>query len=68
MGFDTRPGWRGWDQMTAFLPETAFRNLIIDLRSASQGVASYTAEFDHYQELYGKDAETVVNTRRGSAA
>ncbi|MFP4003786.1 MAG: elongation factor G [Alphaproteobacteria bacterium] len=67
MGFDTRPGWRGWDQMTAYLPETAFRNLIIELRSASQGVASYTAEFDHYQELYGKDAEAVVS-KRGSAA
>ncbi|MFW6027434.1 MAG: elongation factor G, partial [bacterium] len=68
MGFDTRPGWRGWDQMTALMPETAFRNLIIDLRSASQGVASYMAEFDHYQELHGKDAEAVVNARRESAA
>src|SRR5690606_27549206 len=53
MGFDTRPGWRGWDQMTAMLPETAFRNLIIELRSASQGVAGYVSEFDHYQELHG---------------
>lgn len=68
MGFDARPGWRGWDQMTAFLPETAFKNLIIELRSASQGVASYTAEFDHFQELYGKDAEDIISARRSEAA
>jgi len=68
MGFDARLGWRGWDTMTALLPETAFRNLIIDLRSASQGVASYEAEFDHYQELYGKEAESIISIRRKAEA
>jgi elongation factor G len=64
LGFDARPGWPGWDSVTAMIPEQGLHNLIIDLRSITQGAATYEARFDHYQELHGRDAEKIVEARR----
>ncbi len=64
LGFDAREGWPGWDTVTAMMPEPGLADLIIELRSLSQGAATFTAEFDHYQELFGKDAEKIVLERK----
>lgn len=64
LGFDARKGWPGWDTVTAMMPEPGLADLIIELRSLSQGAATFTAEFDHYQELFGKDAEKIVLERK----
>lgn len=66
--FDARPGWSGWDRVKALMPEVALRDLIIELRSISQGAASYSCSFDHYQELDGRDAEKVIEERRQESA
>ncbi|ESR26899.1 elongation factor G [Lutibaculum baratangense] len=68
LGFDARPGWPGWDVVRARIPEAEMRDLIVELRSASAGVGSYTACFDHLAELSGKLAEQVIETRRAQAA
>jgi len=60
LGMDTRPGWSRWDQVVALIPESELRGLDAELRSLSQGLASYTAEFDHLAELNGKLADEVV--------
>ncbi len=64
LGFDARTGWPGWDSVTAMMPEPGLADLIIELRSLSQGAATYTAAFDHYQELFGKDADKIVLERK----
>ncbi len=64
LGFDTRTGWPGWDTVTAMMPESGLHDLIIELRSLSQGAATYEATFDHYQELFGRDAEKIVTERK----
>lgn len=64
LGFDAREGWPGWDTMTAMLPASGLHDLIIELRSLSQGAATFEASFDHYQELFGKDAEKIVLERK----
>lgn len=64
LGFDSRKGWNGWDSVKAMLPEAAIQDLIIELRSITQGSATFETKFDHYQELHGKDAERVVEDRR----
>ncbi len=66
LGFDARDGWPGWDTVTAMMPETGLQGLIIELRSLSQGAATYEASFDHYQELFGHDADKVVAERKAS--
>lgn len=64
LGFDAREGWPGWDTVTAMMPEPGLSDLIIELRSLSQGAATFTAAFDHYQELFGKDADKIVLERK----
>lgn len=64
LGFDAREGWPGWDSVSAMMPQSGLHDLIIDLRSLSQGAAAYEARFDHYQEFFGKDADKVVQERK----
>jgi elongation factor G len=60
LGFDAREGWHGWEVLSAMMPEQELRGLIIDLRSATQGVGTFRAEFDHLQELTGALANKIV--------
>lgn len=68
LGFDGRPGWKGWDEVRALMPEASLADLIIELRSLTQGLATFEAKFDHYQELYGREADEVVAERRRQLA
>ena len=65
-GFDARQGWPGWDVVWGEMPEAETRDLILELRSATAGVGTFTARFDHLQPLNGKLAEQVIAS--GSAA
>ena len=67
MGYDARPGWKGWDTVEAQMPLSELHDIIIDLRSLTQGVGSYETEFDHLAELTGKLAENVVATHKAAA-
>ncbi|MCB2108660.1 MAG: elongation factor G [Rhodobacteraceae bacterium] len=64
LGFDTREGWRGWDAIKANIPESEMQNLITDIRSISLGIGTFEAKFSHYQELVGRDADKVIQTRK----
>ena len=68
LGFDARPDWNGWDEVQALMPEAEIGDLIIELRSATAGVASYTAEFDHMAELSGKAADIALQRSGRQAA
>ena len=60
LGFDTRPGWSGWDILSAQLPQSEMHDLIIEIRSLTSGVGTFTWKFDHLQELQGRLADEVV--------
>lgn len=60
LGMAPRDGWSRWDRIEALLPESELQGLDAELRSVSQGLASYAAEFDHLAELNGKLADEVV--------
>jgi elongation factor G len=66
LGFDTREGWDGWDVVRAMMPESEIGDLIIEVRSATAGVGSFTFKFDHMAELTGKAAEQIVAARRAA--
>jgi len=68
LGFDSRPGWNGWDVVSAQMPQSEMQDLIIELRSATQGTASFTCHFDHLQELTGRLADDVVSAHRQEEA
>lgn len=64
LGYDAKAGWSGWDEVTAMLPQAEMHNLIIELRSATQGVGTFDWSFDHLAELLGKPAEKIVARTR----
>jgi elongation factor G len=68
LGYDGKEGWDGWDQVEANMPMSELHDLIVELRSVTLGVGIYAAKFDHLQELTGKLAEKVLQTRAGEAA
>ena len=66
LGFDTREGWDGWDVVRAKMPESEIGDLIIEVRSATAGVGSFTFKFDHMAELTGKTADQIISARRAA--
>ena len=67
MGFDAKPGWAGWDAVQVQLPQSEMHDLVIELRSMTMGVGTFEWEFDHLQELMGKEADQVVAQRAQAA-
>jgi len=68
LGFDTRDGWDGWDMVRVQMPESEIGDLIVEVRSATAGVGSFTFKFDHMAELMGRTAEQIVAARKAAAA
>jgi len=50
LGYNEKPGWPGWDETHALLPEAETHRLILDLRSQTAGLGSFVHEFDHLAE------------------
>jgi elongation factor G len=67
LGFDARPGWQGWDTVEAEIPQSELHDLIVELRSLTQGVGTFEQKFHHLAELTGKLAENVVAERKSAA-
>jgi elongation factor G len=63
LGMAPREGWTGWDRIDALIPESDLAGLEAELRSQSQGLATYEAEFDHLAELNGPLADKVIQQR-----
>jgi elongation factor G len=63
LGMAPRDGWTGWDRIDALLPEAELGGLEAELRSQSQGLATYEAQFDHLAELNGPLADKVIQQR-----
>jgi elongation factor G len=60
LGFDARAGWPGWDTVSAHMPQAEIHGLIVELRSLTLGVGTYTWKYDHLQELTGRQADLVL--------
>jgi elongation factor G len=60
LGYEPRPDWSGWDRISAQIPQSELHDLIIELRSLSQGVGTYAARFERLQELTGRLADQVL--------
>jgi elongation factor G len=63
LGMGPRDGWTGWDRIEALIPEAELSGLEAELRSQSQGLATYEASFDHLAELNGPLADKVIQQR-----
>jgi elongation factor G len=63
LGFAPREDWPGWERIEAYLPQAERLDLIAELRSITQGLGTFEADFDHMNELTGRLAEDVTQAR-----
>jgi elongation factor G len=61
LGYEAKASWSGWDEVSAYLPMAEMRDLIIELRSLTQGVGFFDWRDDHLEEVPEKIAEGVLN-------
>jgi len=47
LGYEGKAGWQGWDAVSAYIPEAEMQNLILELRSLSMGVGTFSWKYDH---------------------
>jgi len=66
LGFDARHGWPGWDTVEAHIPQSEVHDLIIELRSLTEGAGTFKAEFHHRAELSGRLADAVVKQQQAA--
>ncbi|NKJ07656.1 elongation factor G [Rhizobium sp. SG741] len=60
LGFERDETAKGWDIFRALIPGVALDDLARALRSATQGIGYFSKTFDHFEELYGKEADAIV--------
>jgi elongation factor G len=60
LGYAAKPNWQGWDTVEAYLPMAEMQDLIIELRSLTQGVGFFQWEDDHLDVVPDKIAERVL--------
>jgi elongation factor G len=54
LGYGERSDWPGWDDVEALVPEAELHDFIIELRSQTMGLGTYTHRFEHLAEAHGK--------------
>ncbi len=57
LGYEAKSNWVGWDQVSAYLPMAEMSDLIIQLRSLTQGVGFFNWQDDHLETVPDKVAE-----------
>jgi elongation factor G len=68
LGFDRDETAKGWDIFRALIPGSALDELARVLRSATQGIGYFSKAFDHFEELYGKEADAIVKAHGAQRA
>jgi elongation factor G len=66
LGYEAIAGWKGWDRVSAYLPQAEMQNFIIELRSLSLGVGFFKWEYSHLQEVPEKIASSVLASSNGN--
>ncbi len=50
LGYAERADWPGWDDVEALVPAAELHDMIIELRSQTMGLGTFTRRFDHLAE------------------
>jgi elongation factor G len=51
LGYEGMNYSKAWDQVNAYLPQAEMHNFIIELRSLTMGVGTFTWKYAHLQEV-----------------
>jgi elongation factor G len=66
LGYAEKPGWPCWDDTEALVPEAETHQLILDIRSATAGLGTFTQHFDHLAEAAPQLAERIAREAAAS--
>ncbi len=66
LGYEGMSDWKGWDKVSAYLPQAEMQDLIVELRSLTLGVGYFNWKFDHLQEVPEPIAKRVLATTGGN--
>lgn len=61
LGYEPIADWKGWDKVSAYLPQAEMQDLIVELRSLTMGVGFFSWKYDRLQEVPDKLAERVLS-------
>jgi elongation factor G len=65
LGYDAKAGWTNWDEVTAYIPMAEMQDMILELRSVTQGVGFFQWQDDHLEEVPDKITERVLASVNG---
>ncbi|WP_159790357.1 elongation factor G [Sodalinema gerasimenkoae] len=65
LGYEGYEGWPGWDKISAYFPQAEMQDLIVELRSATMGVASYRWQYDRLEPVPDKLAKRILTQQDG---
>ena len=68
MSYEAKRDWNGWDEISAQIPQGEMHDLIVTLRSLSQGTGFFDWTYDHLQEVPDRLAQAIVDKHRDLAA
>ena len=60
LGYEVIADWKGWDKVSAYLPQAEMHNFIIELRSLTLGVGFFRWQSAHLQEVPARLANSVI--------
>ncbi|MFO1071413.1 MAG: elongation factor G [Geminicoccaceae bacterium] len=68
LGYEAKDGWRGWDEISAQIPQGEIHDLVVSLRSLTQGTGFFDWAYDHLQEVPDRLAQAIVGKHGAAAA
>ena len=68
LGYEAKESWRGWDEIKAQILQGEMHDLIVTLRSLSQGTGFFEWSYDHLQEVPDRLAHAIVEKHRDLAS
>ena len=68
LGYEAKRNWNGWDEINAQIPQGEMHDLIVTLRSLSQGTGFFEWRYDHLQEVPDRLAQAIVDKHKDLAA
>ncbi|QIZ71523.1 elongation factor G [Oxynema aestuarii] len=68
LGYEPMADWKGWDKMSAYIPQAEMQDLIVELRSLTMGVGFFQWKYDRLQEVPDKISERVLSMLSDSSS
>ena len=60
LGYENTPNWKGWDNISGYLPQAEMHDFIVELRSLTLGVGFFDWKYDHLQEVPDRLAGNIL--------